>query len=119
MKSSTIRIGCIALLAGAAVLQGAAEARDGRAIAAGAGYRAGYNRNNYGLGYGYWGIDGAVPSSGGPTDSGTSAPTNYITKLPADAAAVIIFGQKYYFADGNYYSPVFYNGGTVYVIANP
>ena len=103
-SSGHFRVGLLIIIAGTAFLleSSGVEAR---------GYR--YAGNRYGYWYGYGtGVGGGGASS-------ATVPTGYIAALPAGAAPVIVFGKTYYFANGTYYSPEFYGGTTVYVVANP
>jgi hypothetical protein len=112
-----------ALLVGAALLliasraqaRGAVVARGGGGgfVAVGGSYRAGY-----GYGYGYPVVVSNTPSATAPSFS-SSLPSGYVAVLPAGAAPVVVFGKTYYFANGNYYAPLFYGGTTVYAPANP
>lgn len=124
-KSSLCCLPC--LLVGAALFLNASHAQargavvaggDGRGfVAAGVGYRAGYN-SGYGYGYGYPAA-GSNSTSSTANSASTSLPAGYVVSLPAGAAPVVVFGKTYYFANGNYYSPLFYAGTTVYAPANP
>ena len=92
-----------------------AQARDFAGVRA--GYHAGYGFG-YGDIYGYPVASSAVVVA--PVGShGPSLPPGAVVTLPAGAAPVVVFGKKYYFANGNYYSPVFYGGSVVYVPENP
>jgi hypothetical protein len=112
-KSSFLLI----LIAGLLMMQTAAWARDGRAIAAAGGARWGYNNANA---YGYW--YGPTPAQRPANSSGRAAstlPPGYLAKLPDGAVSTVIFGKQYYWANGTDYSAVMYGGRTVYVVANP
>lgn len=122
-SAAHFRIGLLITIAGLVfLLEGRqVEARDfggrGRGLAGAAiGYRYANNQNGYWYGYGY---GPTVGSTGSNASSRAAASTNYLTTLPAGAAPVVVFGKTYYFADGNYYSPEFRGGATVYVVANP
>jgi hypothetical protein len=98
-------------------------ARDGRIAAAAGGAavgaRWGYNRavndNNFGWWYAPTPTQTAVAGAG----TVSSLPSGYLDRLPDGAVPIVIFGKRYYFANGTDYSPVFYGGRTVYVVANP
>jgi len=88
------------------------------------GYRAGYGygyNTGYNNGYNssaYYGNNNTAPVtiSSNPV---SSLPNGYYATLPPDAVSVVVMGQTYFFADGNYYSPMIYGGSTVFVLANP
>jgi hypothetical protein len=116
--------GFSALIAVAALLLGASDAHARGAVAVGGGgrgfvaVRGGYGYSSgYGYGYGY---PVTTTVTAAPAASqGSSLPSGYVTTLPSGAAPVVVFGKTYYFANGNYYSPIFYAGSTVYAPANP
>jgi hypothetical protein len=74
----------------------------------GVGYNEAYD-NSY--------LYGTTTTTTTPTPSYTKSGT--LTKLPADAAPVVVFGKTYYFSGGVYYLPQTSGGRTVYVVANP
>jgi hypothetical protein len=73
----------------------------------------------YGYGYGYGYPVSTTVNVAAPAPAAPSLPSGYIATLPPGAAPVVVFGKTYYFANGNYYSPVFYAGSTGYMPANP
>ena len=85
-------------------------------IAATAAYRAGA-RAAVGYGYGY-GCGYVYPATT-TVSPGPSLPAGCILTLPPGAAPVMVMGQSYFFANGNYYSAAIYGGMTVYMLANP
>jgi len=113
----------LSIVAGLTTLLEPALARDGRVAAAAGGAalgaRWGYNRANYDNNFGYW--YAPTPTQAAVAGAGTvsSLPSGYLDRLPDGAVPIVIFGKRYYFANGTDYSPVFYGGRTVYVVANP
>ena len=84
------------------------------ATPAASGYRAGYGYG-YNADYNnsaYYGNNNAasVTISSNPV---SALPNGYYDTLPPDAVSVVVMGQTYFFADGNYYSPMIYGGNTV------
>ncbi len=87
------------------------------------GVVVGENDNTY--------VDSNVPDPSGqntpppmakPTTvpDGDDIPMNaYSSSIPADYKVVTFQGQPCYLANGVYYRPLFYNGGTVYVTVTP
>jgi hypothetical protein len=73
----------------------------------------------WGLGYSGYGYSSAVSTGSTGGHNYSSLPSGYVSKLPSDAAPVVVFGKTYYYSSGNYYSPVFYGGCTYYAPANP